>query len=359
MIKGSGSADIGLLLLPADGGFTTALAKGNRKEGIISGQTREHARLLNLLGIKQLIVGINKMDENTAKYSQERYDEIKSEVQNMLAQVGWNKTLIKDGIPIIPISGWVGDNLVKQSTNMPWWKGVDVKSITGETVHVHTLYDALDKFVQIPKRPTDVPLRIPVSGVYKIKGVGDVITGRVEQGTALPGTEVKFLPSSLISNSIGKIFSVEMHHTSVPSAGPGDNVGLCIKGLTKETMPQVGDIIVLNKDDTLPKVTKFTAQVQVLEHPGELKVGYTPICYVRTGRAPSKICKINWKMGKETGGQKVNDPVFIKSGEMAEVVFEPQMPIAVDTFARCEGLSRCCFMDGNAAVLLGKIIQIE
>jgi len=358
-MSGAASADVGLLLLPADGNFITSLAKGNHREGEVQGQTRQHARLLNLLGIKQLIVGVNKMDSDTAKYSLERFNEVKEEVLNMLGQVGWNKVFIKESVPIIPISGWIGDNLIKKSEKMPWWTGVDVKTTSGTTVHVHTLHDALDLMVQIPKRPTDAPLRVPISGIYKIKGVGDVITGRIEQGTLTPGQEVKFIPSSLVTNATGKVFSIEMHHNSVPSAGPGDNVGINMKGLTKEAMPQTGDIIVLKSDNSLGKVAKFTAQVQILDHPGELKVGYTPIGFVRTSHAPCKITAINWKIGKETGGQKVANPPFVKSNEMAEIVFQPVQPIAIDSFDKCEGLARIAMMDGNSAVMLGKVTKIE
>jgi len=217
----------------------------------------------------------------------------------------------------------------------------------------------LDKYVKIPKRPTDAVLRVPISGIYKIKGVGDVITGRIEQGTLTPGQEVKFIPSSFISNATGKVFSIEMHHNSVPSAGPGDNVGINMKGLTKEAMPQTGDIIVLKSDNTLGKVNKFTAQVQVLDHPGELKVGYTPIGFVRTSHAPCKIVSLNWKIGKETGGQKVANPPFVKANEMAEICFQPVQPIAIDSFDKCEGLARIAMMDGNSAVMLGKVTKIE
>jgi len=186
-----------------------------------------------------------------------------------------------------------------------------------------------------------------------------VITGRIEQGTLTPGQEVTFIPSSLVTNSTGKVFSIEMHHTSVPSAGPGDNVGINMKGLSKEAMPQTGDIIVLKNDTSLGKVTKFTAQVQILDHPGELKVGYTPIGFVRTSHAPCKITAINWKIGKETGGQKVANPAFVKSNEMAEIVFTPVQPIAIDSFDKCEGLARIAMMDGNSAVMLGKVIKVE
>jgi len=189
--------------------------------------------------------------------------------------------------------------------------------------------------------------------------VGNVIAGRVEQGTLKPGDEVKFLPSSLTTEAWGKVFSIEMHHKSVPSAGPGDNVGINVKGLDKDKMPETGDIIVLKSDNTLGKVTKFTAQVQVLDHPGELKIGYTPAGFVRTDHAPCKMIAINWKMGKETSNQKVENPACLKANEMAEIVMEPQKPIVVDTFVNCEGLGRIAFLDGNSAVMLGRISKVE
>jgi elongation factor 1-alpha len=358
-MSGAASADVGLLLLPADGNFITSIAKGNHKEGEVQGQTRQHARLLNLLGIKQLIVAVNKMDSDSAKYSEERFNEVKEEVGNMLAQVGWNKVFLKESVPIIPISGYEGDNLIDVSTKMAWWKGVDCKTTSGDVVKVVTLHDALDKLVKIPKRPADAPLRIPISGIYKIKGVGDVITGRVEQGTLKPGVEVSFIPSSLLTNAVGKVFSIEMHHNTVEAAGPGDNVGINIKGLTKEAMPKAGDVIVLKSDTSLGKVSKFTAQVQILDHPGELKVGYTPIGFIRTSHAPCKLLAINWKIGKETGGQKVANPPFIKANEMAEVVFQPTQPMALDSFDKCEGLARIAMMDGNSAIMLGKVTKVE
>lgn len=120
-------------------------------------------------------------------------------------------------------------------------------------------------------------------------------------------------------------------------------------------MPQVGDIMVLKTDESLKQCETFTAAVQILDHPGELKAGYTPIAYVRTGRAPVRLTKINWKIGKSTGGQKVEDPLFIKRNEMAEVVFTPQQPFVVDEFKNCEGLGRIAIMEGNGVVMLGKV----
>jgi elongation factor 1-alpha len=359
MISGASQADVALLMVPADGNFTAAIARGNHKLGEVQGQTRQHARLINLRGGRQRIVGINKMDCDTAKYSQDRYNEIKDEMSSMLIKVGWKKAFVNNCVPFMPISGWMGDNLLNQSANMPWWKGVTVKS-QKQPVEVKCLLDCLEHMVKIPKRPIKKALRMPVSGVYKIKGVGDVITGRVEQGQVKVGQEMIFLPTNTSSKPCsGKIFSIEMHHKTHAEANPGDNVGLNVKGLTKENMPRVGDVMILKTDDTLKACENFTATVQVLDHPGELKVGYSPIAFIRTGRSACRISKINWKIGKETGGQKAENPPHLKANEMAEVVFQPQQPFVCENFAACEGLGRVAILEGASVVMLGKLVGVE
>merc|ERR1712167_255809 len=117
--------------------------------------------------------------------------------------------------------------------------------------------------------------------------------------------------------------------------GPGDNVGLNIKGLDKQNMPRVGDVMIYKKDTTLDRCGQFSAQIQTLDIPGEIKVG------------------------KETGGKKMESPHSLKSNEMAEVVFVPQQPLVVDSFKNCEGLSRIAFLDGNTAVMLGKVTALK
>jgi len=354
MISGASQADVCLLMVPSDGNFTAAIARGNHKAGEVQGQTRQHARLINLLGVKQLIVGINKMDCDVAKYSQERYNEIKDEMASMLVKVGWKKEFVKNCVPFMPISGWMGDNLLEKSAKMAWWSGVTVKS-QKQPVECITLLDCLEKMVKIPKRPVKKPLRMPVSGVYKIKGVGDVITGRVEQGKVTVGLDVTFLPTHTTSKGCtGNIFSIEMHHKTHAQALPGDNVGLNVKKLSKENMPRVGDVMIASSDETLKRCKDFTATVQVLDHPGQLKPGYSPIAFIRTGRSAAKISKINWKIGKKTGGQKLDNPPFLEANEMAEVVFEPQQPFCAEGFKSCEGLGRVAIMEGASVVMLGK-----
>jgi len=358
MITGASQADVALLMVPADGNFTTSIARGNAKAGEVQGQTRQHALLINLLGVKQLIVGVNKMDADIAGYKESRFKEIKEEMERMLLRVGWVKTFVDNSVPFLPISGWRGDNLITKSSNMTWWNGADVKQGKA-TIHCETLLDCLEKFITVPERSSKVAARTPISGIYKIKGIGDVLTGRVEQGTVKPGEEVIFLPTHTTSTPCdGKIFTVEMHHKSVPAAVSGDNCGFNIKGLRKENMPRVGDVMVLKSDLTITRARAFTAQVRVLEHPGELKVGYCPIAFVRTGRSAVRMTKIVWKVGKETGNQKLEDPVSLKSNEMTEAIFEPQQPFVVDSFKNCEGLGRVALMEGASVIMLGKVVTV-
>merc|ERR1711941_125101 len=345
MITGASQADVAVVMVPADGNFITAVAKGNHKEGVVQGQTRQHALLLKLLGIKQLIVCVNKMDEKQAGYKEERFNEIKTEMQKQ--------------IPVIPISGWKGDNLLNKSEAMGWWKGVDVK-VGDKTVHVHTLHDALNDMVAIPKRPVDAPFRMPVSQNLKIKGVGSVICGRIEQGTLKPGQEVKFMPTHTAANACtGKVFTIEMHHKNQDQAIPGDNIGINMKGLNKDNMPKKGDIMVFKNDDTVIPAKKITAMVQTLTLPGPLGIGYSPTCYIRTSHSAMRIAEIVKVRSKQTAGQWSTEVKELTSNCAAEVVLVPQQPISCDTFDVCPNLARIAMLEGHTCCAIGKITKIE
>lgn len=361
MISGASQADVGLLLVPASAEFAAATAETNRDEGTIQGQSRQHARLINLLGVKQLIVGINKMDSDHAAWKEERYNELKNEVANILVKVGWNKDFVANNVAFIPYSGFKGDNLIKPSENMAsWWKGQDVKCADGTIAHVTTLLDCLNTYVKPPKRNADGIFRMPVSQVLSIKGVGNVITGRIESGTITPNTEVLFLPQhSEVNACTGRVFSIEMHHRSQPQAVAGDNVGLNVKNLNKDFMPKPGSIMILKDDATLRTTKRFTATVQIIDHPNEIKCNYSPIIHCRTAKSSCKLVAINWKMGKETGGKKLENPPYVKQGDACELVFEPLQPLVVEAFEKCEGLGRVCALDGNGVVMIGRVSKVE
>jgi elongation factor 1-alpha len=350
MITGSATADVGLLLVPAEkGGFESAIAKADPKLGVEEGQTRQHARLLYLLGVEQIIVGVNKMD--ACQWAEDRFEEIKAEFVKMLQLIGFKPKKV----PFIPYSGFNGDNLVEKSDKAAWYTGWTAninpkKSITG-----FTLYEALNNFIVPPKRLPDAPLRLPVSNIYNIKGVGQIICGTIEQGTLRPGDVVGIAPSGLSGK---KMFSIEQHKKVLDAAGPGNSVGMSIKGIAKDEKVQPGDIIYLEKEGILKPVKSFTAFVAVQEHPGVLKPGYCPVIFSRTAKVACKMTKILWKQSKKTGGAKVDNPPELSQFESAEVEFEPTAPLFLEPFETCAALGRFAVMDSNRLKMLGKVSTV-
>merc|ERR1712136_654100 len=215
MITGTSQADCAVLIVAAGvGEFEAGISK--------NGQTREHALLAYTLGVKQLIVRVNKMDSTEPPYSQARFEEIQKEVSGFIKKVGYNPV----AVPFVPISGWHGDNMLQTSSNMSWYKGWNVERKEGKASGT-TLLEALDAIIP-PTRPTDKPLRLPLQDVYKIGGIGTVPVGRVETGIIKPGMVVTFAPTNLTT----EVKSVEMHHESLPEATPGDNVGFNVKNVS-------------------------------------------------------------------------------------------------------------------------------
>ena len=347
MITGSATADVGLLLVPAErGGFEAAIAKADAKMGVDEGQTRQHARLLYLLGVEQLIVGVNKMD--SCNWDEARFEEIKEEFVKMLQMIGFKPKKV----PFIPYSGFNGDNLVDKSDKAPWYKGWSANRTPKEKITGFTLYDALNDYIEPPERKPNDPLRLPISNIYNIKGVGQIICGTIEQGTLRPGDVVGIAPAGLKGK---KMFSIEQHKKVLESAGPGNSVGMSIKGIGKDEKVSPGDIIYLEKEGECLPVKKFTALVAVQEHPGALKVGYCPVIFSRTAKVACKMTKILWKQSKKTGGAKVENPPELQQFENAEVEFEPTAPLFLEPFEKCAALGRIAVMDSNRLKMLGKV----
>jgi len=331
MITGTSQADIALLVVPADkGGFEGAFSK--------EGQCREHALLAFTLGVKQMIVGVNKMDASTPKYDQARYEEIKNEVQTYLKKVGYKTA--DNGVPFIPISGFEGDNMIERSANMPWYKGP-------------ILVEALDKIIP-PPRPTDKPLRLPLQDVYKISGIGTVPVGRVETGVIKPAMQIQFAPSGLTT----ECKSVEMHHEQVAQAVPGDNVGFSVKNVAVKDIKRG---YVASDRDNQPALAAedFKAQVIVLAHPGQIKNGYTPVLDCHTAHIACQFKNIDMKMDKRTGKSLEDNPQFIKTGDAAIVTVAPSKPLCVESLADFPPLGRFAVRDMKKTVAVGVIKSVN
>jgi len=331
MITGTSQADVAILMIAGRSG---EFEDGFSKEG----STKEHMTLANTLGVKRMIVCVNKMDVTTPPYSEKRFNEIQSEVKNYFKIKNFYKKA-----KFVPISGWAGDNMLEISTNMPWYTG-NKKKYLGLT-----LVQLLDK-LKAPKRPTDLALRLPLQDVYKIQGICTVPVGRVETGVIKPGMVVTFAPVALST----EVKSVEMHHESLPEAVPGDNVGFNIKNVSVKDIKR-GYVTSDSKNKPASGVSDFTAQVIVLNHPGQVSNGYSPVLDCHTAHIACKFAEILEKVDRRTGKSTEDAPKFIKSGDAAIVKLLPSKPMCVEPFAEFPPLGRFAVRDMRQTVAVGVI----
>jgi elongation factor 1-alpha len=327
MITGASQADAALLVVSAkEGEAETALAEG--------GQAREHAFLLKTLGVNQLIVLINKMDITQPPYSKERYEQVKKQVQDLLKLVGYKV----DTIPVIPVSGWNGDNLTEKSDKMPWYNGP-------------TLLEALD-MLQVPPKPINKPLRIPIQDVYSITGVGTVPVGRVVTGVLKVGDQIIIMPPGLK----GEVKSIETHHTPLEKAEPGDNIGFNVRGIAKQDLRRG---MVVGHPDSPPTVAKeFIAQIFVVYHPTAIAAGYTPVLHAHTVQQATTIVEIIQKIDPRTGQVVEDHPKSIKTGDAALVRLKPLQPICLEVYKDFPELGRFALRDSGRTIAAGIVKEI-
>jgi len=341
MITGTSQADCAILVVAAGVGEFEAGISPN-------GQTRDHALLAYTLGVKQMIVAVNKMDSTEPNYSEKRYEEIKSEVSNFIKKVGYNPS----SIPFVPISGWHGDNMLEPSPNMTWFKGWSAERKEGNATG-KTLLESLDAILP-PARPTDKPLRLPLQDVYKIGGIGTVPVGRVETGIIKPGMVVNFAPVNLST----EVKSVEMHHEALEEAGPGDNVGFNVKNVAVKDLRR-GYVASDSKNDPAMETASFTAQVIVLNHPGEICAGYTPVLDCHTAHIACKFAELLQKVDRRTGKPLEEAPKSVKSQEAAIIKLIPTKPMCVEKFSEYAPLGRFAVRDMRQTVAVGVVKEVE
>jgi len=319
MITGTSQADAAVLCVAADDG--------------VNAQTKEHAFLARVLGVQQLIVNVNKMDISGVNYSQEKYDSVVTEVTALLKMAGFNT----DEVPFIPCAAIAGDNVFNKSENMSWYNGM-------------TLFEAIDK-IQMPPKPTDRPLRLPIQDVYKISGIGTVPVGKIETGVLNAGKTVVFNPSQ----QTAEVKSIEMHHTMVEKAEPGDNVGFNVRGLAATDIRR-GDVA--GYTDNPPNLVRhdetFVGQIQLMDIPKAIGSGYTPVFHAHTSQVAVRFVEL-----LENSKTKEANPPFLKTGDAALVRFMPTKPMAIEQMDAFPELARFAIRDMGKTVAAGVCMKVE
>jgi elongation factor 1-alpha len=319
MITGASQADAAILVCAV-------------KDGVQS-QTKEHIFLARTLGITQLIIAMNKMDE--VNYDKARFDVVKADLSALLKMVGYKP----DEILFIPTSAFKGDNLAKLSENTKWYTGP-------------TLLAALDT-LKLPEKPTTLPLRIPVQDAYTISGIGTVPVGRVETGIMRPGDKIIFMPAK----AVGEVKSIEMHHQEIKEAVPGDNIGWNVRGVEKKDIRR-GDVCgSVAKPPTVAE--EFTAQIVVLQHPSAITIGYTPVLHCHTAQVAGTITAILKKLDPKTGQVAAENPDFIKAGDAAVVVIKPAKPLCIEKVKEIPQLGRFAIRDMGMTIAAGMVQDIK
>ncbi len=319
MITGASQADAATLVVSC-------------KEGI-QPQTKEHAFLAKVLGIQQIVVGINKMD--SVGYDRVKFEDLKNQITTLLKNIGYKMETVQ----FIPYSAYEGENVVKKTGKMDWYKGP-------------TLVEAFDKFT-VPAKPLDKPLRLPVQDVFTITGHGTVPVGRVETGVMRPGDVIVFMPSG----AKGEVKSIEMHHQPLTEAKPGDNVGFNVKGVDKKDLKRGEVAGPASNPPTV--VQEFTANIVVLEHPTAIAKGYTPVFHIHTAQMACTITDILEKKDPKTGQTMQKNPDFIKTGDVAVVKVKPLRPLVVEKFNEFPQLGRFAIRDMGQTVAAGVVLEVS
>lgn len=324
MITGASQADCAVLVVAANDG--------------VNAQTIEHLKLSKIFGVGQLLIAVNKMDISGVEFSEKRYKEVVEDVKKHAAQAGWKV----DQLRYVPIASFPGENIAKKSAKMPWW--------TGET-----LLEAINKF-QIPQKPTNLPLRLPIQDVYNITGIGVVPVGRIETGIMKVGDKVMVVPGREGKGVPGEVKTIEMHHEQVNQAEPGDNVGFNVRGIGKKDIAR-GDV--LGHADNVPSlVTEFTAQVVIMSHPSVVTVGYTPVFHIHTAQIACRFDQIIKKLNPATGQEVTENKDILRNGDAAIVKLIPMQPLVIEKNSEIPQMSRFAIRDSGSTVAAGMCIDL-
>ncbi|NWR13723.1 HBS1L protein, partial [Emberiza fucata] len=328
MITGAAQADVAILVVDASRGeFEAGFETG--------GQTREHGLLVRSLGVTQLAVAVNKMDQ--VNWQQERFQEITSKLGQFLKQAGFKES----DVAYIPTSGLGGENLVTrgQSSDLTqWYKG-------------KCLLEQIDSF-KPPQRSVDKPFRLCVADVFKDQGSGFCVTGKIEAGYIQVGERLLAMPPNETCTAKG----ITLHDEPVDWAAAGDHVSLTLTGM---------DIIKINvgcvfcdPKEPIKVCTRFRARVLIFNIEVPITKGFPVLLHYQTVSEPATITRLLSVLHKSTGEVTKKKPKFLAKGQNALIELQTQRPVALELYKDFKELGRFMLRYSGSTIAAGVVTEV-
>lgn len=328
MIGGASQADVGILVISArKGEYETGFEKG--------GQTREHAMLAKTQGVNKIIVVVNKMDDPTVKWSKLRYDECTSKLARYLKDIGY----AKDDIIMMPVSGYTGAGLKDRvdPKDCPWYSGPSLLEYLDDMKTVNRLING--------------PFMLPISG--KMKDLGTVVEGKIESGHIKTGNKLVLMPNKTTVEVMTIYNETELE---LESAFCGEQVRLRLRGVEEEDVSN--GYVLTSPSLPVKTVTRFQAQIVIIELPSILSNGFSCVMHVHTLIEEVTFVKLLHKFKKGTNKVSKEPPAFAKKGMKIVALLETNEPVCVERYADYPQLGRFTLRDQGTTIAIGKITKL-
>ncbi|KAK5961843.1 translation termination factor GTPase eRF3 PWA37_000724 [Arxiozyma heterogenica] len=328
MIGGASQADVGILVISArKGEYETGFEKG--------GQTREHALLAKTQGVNKMVVVINKMDDPTVNWSEERYNQCVTNISNFLKVIGYNK----EDVVFMPVSGYSGAGLKDRvdPKDCPWYNGPSLLEFLDNMNHMD--------------RHINAPFMLPIAG--KMKDLGTVVEGKIESGHIKKGQSTLLMPNK-IPVEIQNIYNET--EAEVDMAICGEQVKLRIKGVEEEDIS--AGFVLTSPKNPIKSATKFVAQIAIVELKSIISAGFSCVMHLHTAIEEVTITKLLHKLEKGTNRKSKRPPAFAKKGMKIIAVLETEAPVCVETYQDYPQLGRFTLRDQGTTIAIGKIIKV-
>ena len=330
LLLGACQADVaGLVISAKQGEFEAGFDK--------MGSTREHTLLLKALGINNLIIMVNKMDEASVNWSKERYEDIVKKLKPFIHRCGFDT---EKNVKWVPISGLTGENLCipLDKHKCDWYDGPDLIQ----------LMDTID----LPKRDEKAAVRVSILDRYKENSV--YIMGKLESGTIKYGDTYTLMPSKA-KITVDWLFNSE--EKGVPYALPGENIRIRCKGIDSENEVNRGNILCSN-DDLCLTFNVFEAEMLVLELPNNLIIaeGFNCVLHYHTF---IEECTITPKVEIDKKTKAENKVKFVRSQSLIKAFVKTKNILCGEKYEKFNNLGRFSMRYEGSTIAIGKILKVK